>query len=196
MWRRATLLYGIRVTSQTRSPLRTAGSSTALVSGASLQDPAIPESSVADHVQSTDAKTYRFGFPDFFVEQFGPQVRQILSLATARAEEAKKVEQNRAMWRYQKHGLDTSSPAVQVARITVKMNRLAEHCLRFPKDAPSRIEFRRFVARRRRLLLHIRKTDFPLYWNLVEDFALHNALAPRTPFVARHAHLYTKGGGL
>jgi len=28
-------------------------------------------------------------------------------------------------------------------------------------------------------------TDFPLYWNLVEDFALHNALAPRTPFVAR-----------
>lgn len=34
-----------------------------------------------DHVQSTDAKTYRFGFPDVFVEQFGPQVRQILSMA-------------------------------------------------------------------------------------------------------------------
>lgn len=151
---------------------------------------------MSGHVKRGDATDWRFAYPKKFGGIWSPQVQRILSLDNGDSTEVKKAEKRRAMLFHQTHELDVGSAAPQVASLTVKINRCAEHCLRFPKDSPSRVKLRIAVARRRRLLLRLRKNDFANYWKIVEDFGLHDCLAPRNPYLHRHAKLYKKGGGI
>lgn len=54
---------------------------------------------------------------------------------------------------------DTGSPEVQVALLTTKINKLAEHLKEHQKDMHSRRGLLSMVAKRRRLLSYLQKRD-------------------------------------
>lgn len=54
---------------------------------------------------------------------------------------------------------DTGSPEVQIALLTSKIDRLAEHLKDHPKDVHSRRGLLGMVAKRRRLLTYLQKRD-------------------------------------
>ena len=142
------------------------------------------------------ATDYRFGQPSKLVQMYGEQVQKVLSLRNASTLERRNVEEQRAIARHADSPLNTRSPAVQVASLTVRINRLAEHCIRCPRNASARHTFRRMVARRRRALLELRRTEFQRYWRVVQDFGLYDALAPLNIQAKKFGKTYKKGGGI
>ena len=71
----------------------------------------------------------------------------------------------------QKDG-DTGSPEVQVALLTFKIDRLAEHLDINKKDNHSRRGLLKIVAKRRRILNYLQKLNSKRYKQLIKDLNL------------------------
>ena len=67
---------------------------------------------------------------------------------------------------------DTGSPEVQVALLTEKIVKLAEHLKAHPKDNHSRRGLLSMVSKRRRLLFYLQKKDLKRYQDLVKKLDL------------------------
>jgi small subunit ribosomal protein S15 len=67
---------------------------------------------------------------------------------------------------------DTSSPEVQVALLTTRINHLTEHLKVHKKDHHSRRGLLQLVGRRRRLLNYLQKTDVERYRSLIQRLGL------------------------
>ena len=67
---------------------------------------------------------------------------------------------------------DTGSPEVQIALLTAKIEKLAEHLKAHKKDVHSRRGLLSMVAKRRRLLSYLRTRDEDRYKKLVVDVKL------------------------
>lgn len=67
---------------------------------------------------------------------------------------------------------DTGSPEVQIALLTAKINKLAEHLKEHKKDVHSRRGLLSMVAKRRRLLSYLRTRDEDRYKILIKDLSL------------------------
>lgn len=67
---------------------------------------------------------------------------------------------------------DTGSPEVQVALLTKKIDRLADHLKNNKKDVHSRKGLLSMVSKRRRLLLYLMKKDSERYQRIVKDLGL------------------------
>lgn len=67
---------------------------------------------------------------------------------------------------------DTGSPEVQVALLTEKINKLAEHLKLHKKDNHSRRGLIAMVSKRRRLLSYLEKRDLKRYEALCERLNL------------------------
>jgi small subunit ribosomal protein S15 len=63
---------------------------------------------------------------------------------------------------------DTGSPEVQVAVMTARINELSEHLSTHVKDFHSRRGLLVLVAKRRRLLDYLKKTDSARYEDLIK----------------------------
>lgn len=73
---------------------------------------------------------------------------------------------------YAMHGQDTGSPAVQIALLTERVNRLTEHLRAHRKDFHSRRGLLKLVGQRRRLLDYLRRTHRARYQELIEQLGL------------------------
>lgn len=73
---------------------------------------------------------------------------------------------------YQLHGDDTGSPAVQIALLTERINRLTEHFKEHKKDHNSRRGLLKLVNNRRRLLEYLRKMNEPHYREVIDKLSL------------------------
>lgn len=71
----------------------------------------------------------------------------------------------------QKKG-DTGSPEVQIALLTYKINRLAEHLETNKKDNHSRRGLLKVIAKRRRILNYLQKLDEKRYKGLIKKLEL------------------------
>jgi small subunit ribosomal protein S15 len=69
---------------------------------------------------------------------------------------------------YQTAKNDTGSPEVQVAIMTARINELSKHLSQHVKDFHSRRGLLVLVAKRRRLLDYIKKTDVNRYQDLIK----------------------------
>lgn len=69
---------------------------------------------------------------------------------------------------------DTGSPEVQVALLTEKINKLAEHLKKNKKDNHSRKGLLSTVSKRRRLLSYLLKADEDRYKRVVQALELEN----------------------
>ncbi|HPD19415.1 MAG: 30S ribosomal protein S15 [Candidatus Goldbacteria bacterium] len=73
---------------------------------------------------------------------------------------------------FKTHEKDTGSPEVQVALLTERINYLTEHFKKHKKDFNSRRGLLQMVAKRKRLLDYLKKTDFERYKSLIERLKL------------------------
>lgn len=67
---------------------------------------------------------------------------------------------------------DTGSAEVQVALLTNRISYLTGHFKMHTKDNHSRMGLLKMVARRRKLLNYLRKTDLEAYKNLIQKLNL------------------------
>ncbi|MFH1970998.1 MAG: 30S ribosomal protein S15 [Patescibacteria group bacterium] len=67
---------------------------------------------------------------------------------------------------------DTGSPEVQIALLSMQIDKLASHLKEHKKDVHSRRGLLSMVAKRRRLLSYLQKRDEDRYKNLTKDLKL------------------------
>ncbi len=67
---------------------------------------------------------------------------------------------------------DTGSPEIQVALLSVQIDKLADHLKSHKKDVHSRRGLLSMVAKRRRLLTYLRERDEKRYRNLLSELGL------------------------
>jgi len=67
---------------------------------------------------------------------------------------------------------DTGSPEVQVALLTEKINKLADHLKIHKKDVHSRRGLLSMVSKRRRLLFYLQKKDSKRYLGIAKKLGL------------------------
>ena len=68
---------------------------------------------------------------------------------------------------------DTGSPEVQIALLTASITQLTEHLKQHKKDNHSRLGLLKQVAKRRRLLNFLKKTDEGRYSALIKKLGLN-----------------------
>jgi len=68
---------------------------------------------------------------------------------------------------------DTGSPEIQIALLSTKINKLAEHLKEHKKDVHSRRGLLSMVAKRRRLLSYLQKKDEVRYKALIKELGLN-----------------------
>jgi small subunit ribosomal protein S15 len=73
---------------------------------------------------------------------------------------------------YQRCAGDTGSSEVQVALFTARINHLTAHLKTHPKDVHSRQGLMQLVARRRKLLDYLKRTQQQVYKSLIERLEL------------------------
>lgn len=81
-------------------------------------------------------------------------------------------EKKTVVEKFKTHATDTGSPEVQVALLTSRINDLADHFKKYPKDFASRVGFLKMIGQRRRLLDYIKKHDKDSYTELIKKLDL------------------------
>ncbi len=74
--------------------------------------------------------------------------------------------------KYQANEADTGSPDVQVALLTDRITYLTQHFKTNAKDHHSRRGLLKLVGQRRRLLDHLKKSDFNRYKDLIDRLGI------------------------
>jgi len=74
--------------------------------------------------------------------------------------------------KYQANEADTGSPDVQVALLTDRITYLTQHFKSNAKDHHSRRGLLKLVGQRRRLLDHLKKSDFSRYKDLIDRLGI------------------------
>jgi small subunit ribosomal protein S15 len=74
--------------------------------------------------------------------------------------------------KYGKTPKDTGIPEVQIALLTARINDLAPHFDKFPKDHHSRVGLLKMVGKRRRLLDYLREKEIERYRKIIEELQL------------------------
>lgn len=74
--------------------------------------------------------------------------------------------------KFKTHATDTGSPEVQIALLTTRINYLADHFKKFPKDFASRIGFLKMIGQRRSLLDYLKRTKKETYQDILKKLDL------------------------
>jgi small subunit ribosomal protein S15 len=74
--------------------------------------------------------------------------------------------------KYGKSAKDTGIPEVQIALLTTRINDLAPHFEKFPKDHLSRVGLLKMVGKRRRLLDYLREKNIDRYRKIIEELQI------------------------
>lgn len=83
-----------------------------------------------------------------------------------------KEDKQKVVKKFAREKSDTGSPEIQVALLSVQINKLAEHLKDHKKDVHSRRGLLSMVAKRRRLLTYLRDRDEKRYRSLIEELDL------------------------
>ncbi|MCC7304520.1 30S ribosomal protein S15 [bacterium] len=83
-----------------------------------------------------------------------------------------KDEKTAVMQKFGLSGTDIGSPEVQIALLTVRIQRLSEHFTKHNKDHHSRRGFLKLVKTRQRMLAYLKNEDEARYAKLIEQLGL------------------------
>jgi len=81
-------------------------------------------------------------------------------------------EKNSIVEKFQTHEKDTGSADVQIALLTEEIERLLEHLKKHKKDLHSKRGLLKMVAKRRKLLKYLKKTDEKAYQEITKKIGL------------------------
>lgn len=79
---------------------------------------------------------------------------------------------NEIIEEYKTHEADTGSPEVQVAILTTRINKVAEHLKEHAHDDGARTGLLKMVGKRRRLLRYLMRKDETRYKNLLKKLGI------------------------
>ncbi len=85
-----------------------------------------------------------------------------------------KEEKSELIRRWQRDPNDTGSPEVQIAILTERINRLAEHLRQHKKDKHSRRGLLLLHGKRRRLLRYLARTNITRYKEVIEALGIRD----------------------
>ncbi len=83
-----------------------------------------------------------------------------------------KEDKTKIVKKFAREKSDTGSPEIQVALLSVQIDKLAEHLKDHKKDVHSRRGLLAMVAKRRRLLTYLRDRDEKRYRSLIAELNL------------------------
>ena len=83
-----------------------------------------------------------------------------------------KKDKQKIVKKFAREKSDTGSPEIQVALLSVQIDKLADHLKDHKKDVHSRRGLLAMVAKRRRLLSYLRDRDEKRYRSLLEELGL------------------------
>ena len=83
-----------------------------------------------------------------------------------------KEDKQKIVKKFAREKSDTGSPEIQVALLSVQIDKLADHLKSHKKDVHSRRGLLSMVAKRRRLLTYLRERDEKRYRNLLSELGL------------------------
>lgn len=83
-----------------------------------------------------------------------------------------KDEKQKIIKKYAREKTDTGSPEVQIALLSLQIDKLAAHLKEHKKDVHSRRGLLSMVAKRRRLLSYLKKHDQERYLKLAKELGL------------------------
>ena len=81
-------------------------------------------------------------------------------------------EKNKIIEKFRVHGTDTGSTEVQIAVLTEEITRLTSHLKTFPKDNHSRRGLLGMVARRKKFLDYLKKSNIRKYNSIIKKLGL------------------------
>ena len=93
-------------------------------------------------------------------------------LSSARRMALTKEEKEKIIKKFARERGDTGSPEVQIALLTIQIDKLAVHLKEHKKDVHSRRGLLSMVAKRRRLLNYLKTRDEERYSNLIRELKL------------------------
>jgi len=85
-----------------------------------------------------------------------------------------KEEKSEIIKNFQIHETDTGSVEVQIAMLTKRIEQLTEHLKIHKHDESSRRGLLKLVGQRRRLLVYLRRNNYPRYQDVVKRLNLRS----------------------
>jgi small subunit ribosomal protein S15 len=93
-----------------------------------------------------------------FVSQQAEIVRRLMTIENASASQIKKFNTARAVEMFQRSDVDTGSPEVQIAAMTVKILAIQAHLEKHNKDKSTKRRLEAAIGRRGKMLKYLRRT--------------------------------------
>jgi len=122
---------------------------------------------------SGNASTADIAIP-YFKATVDEQVLPAVSLATAANQEIVQHKKSLAVAKYRKHATDTGSAPVQIATMTEDVFNLARHALQHKKDKHSMRGYQILLARRKKMMIYLKRKDLQLFKETVAALGLEN----------------------
>ncbi|PRW20815.1 30S ribosomal S15 [Chlorella sorokiniana] len=70
---------------------------------------------------------------------------------------------------FERHGSDSGSPEVQIARLSARVQQLTEHLATHKKDYGSRRGLLAILSQRKQLMIYLQRTDRAMYERVLKD---------------------------
>lgn len=107
-----------------------------------------------------------FGLFRIFLQNTKTHVSQIDAMALNHKQKEKVTKE------VKRHDKDTGSPEYQIALFTERIKKLTSHLKKNKKDFHSRRGLLKMVAKRRKLMLYLQKTDEKSYKKIVKTIGI------------------------
>ena len=142
------------------------------VRGLKTYSPTVPKD--GEPFECLERPKYRYGIAEEDVATLDEKAKAILSLDTAARAERRQADIAAAIKKCERFPGDTGSSEVQVAVLSVKIRYLAEHLAIHKKDKHSRRGFTALTEQRKKLLLHLRRSNFETYKKILHMFHIRD----------------------
>lgn len=110
----------------------------------------------------------------YFKANVDAKVLPSISLSTAANNEIVQHKKSLAVQQYRKHATDTGSAPVQIAAMTEDVLNLARHALQHKKDKASIRGYQILLARRKKMMIYLKRKDLQLFKETVARLGLEN----------------------
>lgn len=114
---------------------------------------------LAEAADKSSATQFRLLDPTFDASGVSEPVRRIFELSNARNADVVRAQATSVAAAFRTHDADCGSTRVQIARLTVQIDALREHCAVHPKDQHSKRGFQAKLSARTRLLKYLRREN-------------------------------------
>jgi len=117
---------------------------------------------------------FRFGVTYDQIKNFHPKIKRLFSYTFASKADLRAFNKKIAIEKWKQHPLDTASDAIQIDILTQRIRGMIKHLMANKQDKHNLRNLQVLVRRRKGLILHLKKRDVPLYFQLLKEIRLRD----------------------